>query len=147
MNNKNIFSWIKNGTKVKETKKYGRGIYATEEIKKGEVVAALGGHVFTIEQEKKLPSEISDNGIQIADDLVLGIINKQELEDAIYFNHSCNPCVGIKGQIFLVAMKTINPGDQITFDYAMTLGGNEKYEMECLCGSNKCRKFITNNTK
>jgi hypothetical protein len=145
MKNKNIFSWMNPKLSVRETEKYGKGIYSESVIKKDECVAILGGHIYNIEYEKKLPEKIKDNGIQISDELILGIINESEIEDAIYFNHSCDPNIGIKGQIFLVAMKNINKNKQLYFDYAMTLGGKEKYSMDCLCGSLNCRGKITNN--
>jgi hypothetical protein len=46
----------------------------------------------------------------------------------------------------LVAMKTINGGVEITFDYAMVLHrstGCPPYRMECRCGSPHCRGVIT----
>lgn len=145
MKNKNTFSWINPNLIVKETKDYGKGLFAISNIKKGTLVAALGGHVYPLSEEKNLPKEIRDNGLQINDDLALGIISTKETEDAIYFNHSCDPNIGIKGQVFMIAMRNILKDEQTTFDYAMTLGGGEKYTMQCLCGSKKCRKKITNN--
>lgn len=130
---------------VKTTGKYGGGIFTQSKIKKGALVAVLGGHVYKISEEEKLPEEIRDNGIQITEDLALGIINGKEIEDAIYFNHSCEPNIGIKGQIFMIAMRDILKDEQVTFDYAMTLGGKEKYTMTCLCETKNCRGKITNN--
>jgi len=71
------------------------------------------------------------------------------LEVASYFNHSCNPNAGFKGQIFLVAMRNIRKGEQITFDYGMVLHEiknlDKQYKLKCYCGSKKCRRFITFN--
>lgn len=61
--------------------------------------------------------------------------------------HSCTPNSGFHGQIFLVAMRDISMGEEITFDYAMiiseSVGSDIVFEMECNCGSPKCRKQIT----
>ncbi len=68
------------------------------------------------------------------------------MEDAFFFNHSCEPNAGIKGQIFLVAMRDIEPDEEVTFDYAMCLHrveGLPPYRLECLCSYDNCRKIIT----
>ena len=78
--------------------------------------------------------------------LCLGVKKKSEIEYSCFFNHSCDPNAGINGQIFLVAMRDIEKGEQITFDYAMTLHHTEgvgRYELKCLCGSKNCRGTIT----
>ena len=143
---KNSFSWTNDKLEAKDIKNYGKGVFAVENIKKDEVLAVFGGYVSKISDEEKIPKDFNDNGIQISENLVLGIKNKKELELASYFNHSCNPNAGIKGQIFLVAMKDIGKNDQINFDYAMCLhkaDGAKKFEMRCLCGDKDCRGIIT----
>ena len=64
-----------------------------------------------------------------------------------YVNHSCQPNSGFKGQIFLVAMQAISPGEEITFDYAMALypspASTVVFSMECSCGTSACRGRIT----
>ena len=77
---------------------------------------------------------------------MIGILDKSELEEADYFNHSCSPNAGFKGQIFLVSMRNIEAGEEITFDYAMVLhssSNTDPYKMICKCGAPNCRKIIT----
>ena len=45
--------------------------------------------------------------------------------------------------IKLVAITSIAAGHQITFDYSTTMH-NFDYEMNCACGSNKCRRRVEN---
>lgn len=41
-------------------------------------------------------------------------------------------------------MRTIEPGEEITFDYAMSDSNNFLFgDWECLCGSHNCRGKIT----
>ncbi|MFO1434944.1 MAG: SET domain-containing protein-lysine N-methyltransferase [Gammaproteobacteria bacterium] len=97
-------------------------------------------------EERALPDEINDNGIFVTPDLVIGVKNLSEIEGATYVNHSCDPNAGIKGQIFLVAMRDIAVGEEITFDYAMALHrspGNPPYKFSCECGSSRCRGEVT----
>ena len=59
----------------------------------------------------------------------------------MHLNHSCDPNLGIQGQIVFVALRDIEKDEELTFDYAMT--DDENYEMECNCGSRQCRGTIT----
>jgi len=80
--------------------------------------------------------------LQIADDLYIGPKTKDEVERSfIYFNHSCEPNMGVQGQIVFVAIRDIRPGEEITCDYA-TIETCD-YVISCNCGSKSCRKMIT----
>lgn len=63
-----------------------------------------------------------------------------------YTNHSCDPNLwwSSDGSLTLIASRDIQPGEEITYDY--TTGDILlDYQMECTCGSSRCRKVITNN--
>jgi hypothetical protein len=83
--------------------------------------------------------------MQIEERFVLG--SRRGPEPADYFNHSCDANAGFKGQIFLVAMQGIRRGEEVTFDYAMVVSPSIEseivFEMDCRCGSRRCRKRIT----
>ena len=59
----------------------------------------------------------------------------------IFSNHSCDPNIGVQGQIIFVAMRDIEAGEELTHDWATT--DDDTYEMECNCGARSCRKVIT----
>jgi len=139
-----MFSWMNSKLEVRDTGKYGKGVFATENLQKNDILAMFGGYVMTLDEESLLPENIRDLGHQISDDFVIGINDVADLQSVDYFNHSCNPNAGINGQIFLVAMEDVIPDEQICFDYAMTVGGDEPYSLECLCGSENCRRVISN---
>ena len=67
--------------------------------------------------------------------------NAAEIGDGDYVNHSCEPNAGLRGQIFLVAMRDIIQDEEITFDYAMALSDPD-FRIKCKCGKEKCRKII-----
>jgi uncharacterized protein len=104
---KNTFSWTNPKLKVNETVRYGRGVFAKENIKKDELLVIFGGYAVHLEEFYKLSPKVMHYLSQISDDFVFGIKKSSELEDACYFNHNCNPNAGYKGQIFLVAMRKI----------------------------------------
>ena len=138
------FSWMNPKLEVRRTEKYGKGVFAKENIKKGDMLAVHGGFIITVEKESNLPDKFKDHGVQISEDFVISC--KTYDEDDGYFNHSCNPNAGYKGQIFLVAMKKIIKDEEVTFDYGMVLHKTRNvkpYRMRCLCGSENCRRYIT----
>lgn len=137
------FSWHKEGLRVKKTGHSGWGVYTVRAIRKNTIIARLGGHVMTLEEEKKLPRSMRDICHQIDENFVFGPVNSSKLELTDRFNHSCEPNCGFGGQIFIVAMRNIKAGEQLTFDYAMVLGDKTKYRLRCHCGSKMCRKFVT----
>ena len=59
----------------------------------------------------------------------------------IFSNHSCDPNIGVRGQIIFVAMRDIADGEELTHDWATT--DDDAYEMECRCNAPNCRKIIT----
>lgn len=143
---KNKFYWLNPKLKVKKTNKYGFGTFANENIKKDELLLVLSGYVMRLQDEEKLPKSLNDNGIQVTEDFSICVSKKEELGGINFFNHSCDPNAGVRGQIFLVAMKKIKAGEEVTFDYAMTLcqSRNVKpYHLKCLCGKKICRGTIT----
>lgn len=83
----------------------------------------------------------NDNQIQVGDNLFFYATTGKEVEAADFWNHSCDPNCGISGQLKIVAMRDIEPGEEVTFDYAMS--ESSVYSIECKCGSTNCRKIIT----
>jgi SET domain-containing protein len=137
---------MNSGLKIKSTKRYGEGVFATRNIDKNEMLAIFGGHIMTLEAEEKLPRSIRDLAHQIHDQFVIGIKNPHDKQLVDNFNHSCNPNAGFKGQIFLVAMRKIRKNEEVTFDYAMVLSNtvkNPPYNLNCLCNLKNCRKIIS----
>jgi hypothetical protein len=102
----------------------------------------------TRKEEEALPEEFRDHGVQIAEDFVLTWTEASSTEIDGYFNHSCSPNTGYKGQIMLVAMKQINSDEEVTFDYGMVVFQSrnaKRYRIECQCGAKNCRGIITDN--
>jgi hypothetical protein len=80
--------------------------------------------------------------IQIGEDFFIGPLTEDEREGSMIFsNHSCEPNIGVRGQIVFVAMRDISAGEELTHDWAMT--DDDTYRMDCRCGTLACRKVIT----
>jgi len=126
--------------------KGGFGVFAREPIKKHELLCAWGGIIVPEEGLANLPREVVTHGIQIEEAIYLMPILKdnEHFDTADYINHSCNPNAGLSGQICLIAMRDIEPDEEICFDYAMS-DTTDYDEFECHCGSWNCRHRVTGN--
>jgi uncharacterized protein len=62
------------------------------------------------------------------------------------FNHSCDPNCGFRTLRELYALRTIEPGEEATFDYSLTVPGVSWWKMSCpcRCGAAHCRGVIGN---
>jgi SET domain-containing protein len=120
----------------------GRGLTATAPIAAGELVAIKGGHIVTTAALRSLPERLQNSEIQIADGFHLAAVQEDEYEPVMLFlNHSCEPNVGFAGNIILVAMRDISPGEELTTDYALFDGHDSA--MKCRCGTPSCRGTIS----
>ena len=121
---------------------HGTGLFAVEPIAEGEVVCVKGGYVFDRRRLDSMPDWYRAAEIQIAEDLFIGPLNEEEREGSMLFsNHSCEPNIGVRGQIVFVAMRDIEPGEELTHDWATT--DDDDYTPDCNCGSAGCRKILT----
>ncbi|HEY0003366.1 MAG TPA: SET domain-containing protein-lysine N-methyltransferase [Pyrinomonadaceae bacterium] len=135
-------SYISPKAVVKESLIQGRGLFASEPFKRGEIVCIKGGYIFDRERLREVYASLGPAEIQIAEDLFIGPLDARERDGGMIFsNHSCEPNIGVQGQIVFVAMRQIEAGEELTHDWAMT--DDDSYEMKCLCGTPRCRKVIT----
>lgn len=138
-------SYISPKVKIGKSK-IGKGLFALKKIRKGELIIDYTkgpGKFLPTKEADKLYEKGNDYMIQVDDDLFFVATTKEELEDADFLNHSCNPNCGIQGTLKIIAIRDIEPGEEITFDYAMC--ESSEYEIKCNCGSSNCRKVITGN--
>jgi hypothetical protein len=62
-----------------------------------------------------------------------------------FINHSCDPNAEVAwtGDIAaLLAIRNIESGEEITFDYGSVIPPGDKFTFSCNCGAVKCRKII-----
>lgn len=59
---------------------------------------------------------------------------------AMFINHSCDPnceTEEVRGRVWIRAIRNIEAGEEITYDYCLYDGGED--EAQCNCGARKCR--------
>ena len=120
--------------------KGGCGVFARQPIHKGELVCLWGGRIVAEHELDPNMPDFNQRILQIEEGLFLE--TPEVLEPADCFNHSCDPNLGFTGQLGLVAMRDIEAGEELNFDYAMC-DGTPYDEFECHCGSSNCRGRVT----
>ncbi|MEM7173453.1 MAG: SET domain-containing protein-lysine N-methyltransferase, partial [Pseudomonadota bacterium] len=135
-------TWFSPKVEKRQSGIEGRGLFAVAPIESGELVVMKGGHVFDLARRDVLFETLGPAEIQIDDDLFIGPVRAEEREGAMmHLNHSCDPNVGIQGQIAFHAMRPIEAGEELCFDYAT--GDDEDWSMDCQCGAACCRGVVT----
>lgn len=120
----------------------GKAVFARELIEPGEVVAVWSGRLVSADELDELSEDIRRHTVQVEEALYLASLTADEAPD--YINHSCEPNSGLDGQITIIAMQAIHPGDEVTIDYAMC-DGSPYDEFDCACGSSQCRGRVSGN--
>jgi hypothetical protein len=116
-----------------------RGVFACEYIPKDAIIGVNGGRI--VDNIDGIPDQIK-YGVLIDIGVYLMPSNYNLMEDSWFINHSCDPNVeGIGGRLS-IAKQEIEPGDELTVDYAPLVAGEENWFMNCNCGSHTCRKVI-----
>ena len=118
----------------------GKAVYARDVIEPGELVAVWTGRIVSTEELDELPEDTRGHTVQVEEPLYLASHGPDEGPD--FINHSCEPNAGLDGQVAIVAMHRIQPGDEVTIDYAMC-DGSPYDEFDCGCGSAICRGRVT----
>lgn len=116
------------------------GVFAREAIEPGHLLALWCGRIVAETSLGDLPEILRSRSVQVEEGFYL--VPEVDGEPADFINHSCNPNAGLQGQIALVALRAIEPGEEICYDYAMT-DGSPYDEFECRCGEAACRHHIT----
>lgn len=135
-------SYLSPSAAVQAHPAWGLGTVAVQRIPAGSVVAAFGGRVAVRDEIDRLPTDRQARSMQVDDRLYLEAAERPE--DADRVTHSCEPNCGMRGSNVLVAMRDIEPGDWLTFDYG-TCDGSDYHEFECVCGASTCRGKVTGN--
>ena len=134
------YNWLTPKAQMRVTPGKGSGSSAISKISKGEIVASFGGNVINQSELTNYSADRVSRSLQLNRDtyLLSGVV--PEAGDMI--NHSCEPNCGIAGTSSVKALREIEVGEELTFDYAMS--DSSKYdEFNCACGKDKCREKIT----
>lgn len=139
---------------VKRSGIQGQGAFAIRRIRKGQRIIEYTGKRISQEEVDAMydDSEMDrHHTFLFSVDENTTIDASREGNEARFINHSCDPnceAVDEDGHIFIEAIKNIQPGVELTYDYNFEL--DEPYTKElrdfyvCHCGAKSCRGTILN---
>lgn len=130
----------------------GKGIVAARRIRKNQRLIEYLGEIITNEEADK---RYDDEGMSRHHTFLFTLDDKRVIDGsrngnvARYINHSCQPnCEAVEedGGIWIYAFRNIQPGAELTYDYAFehvgVLTEKDRAMYPCRCGSPKCRGTI-----
>jgi uncharacterized protein len=117
----------------------GLGLFATEPIEKGRLIAEYTGRMLTTEQAEKCEAKNAKYLYEINSRWTIDGKARRNL--ARYANHSCRPNAESDTtrdrRVIIRAIKNIKPGDEITYDY-----GEDYFDVYLKPIGCKCLKCI-----
>ena len=131
--------------KIRKSKIDKNGLYAKCNIKKGTRIIEYKGKLVTVKKSEIDPKFDNNKAIYL-----FGVNNRYDLygdyrfNTARLINHSCEPNCEVFGEglkIWVFAMKNINKGEELSYDYGFSFDSNYK-NYPCNCGSKKCVGYI-----
>ncbi len=141
-----IHSLLSPKCRVNHSQINGQGVFATDSFIEGEIVAVWGGKIYTSKEVETIATifpRFETHTVTLAPGFYLGSENLFEFDDTELFNHSCEPNTGVRGQVVLVARRSIAKDEELTFDYDTTEVSAVPFH--CKCGASNCRKIIDGN--
>jgi SET domain-containing protein len=131
---------------------HGRGAFATQLIPAGtRIIEYKGERISSEEADRRYPDDPSRPHhtflFAIDDEVVVDAAFKGNA--ARFINHSCDPnCDAVieDGRIFIEAVRDIQPGEELAYDYNFILPERHtpalKRRFPCYCGAPGCRGTI-----
>ena len=118
---------------VKTSRQHGKGVFASKPIRKGETIITFSGP-----RVHRTQLDSNDYHLQIAEDYYLGASGRED----DYVNHSCAPNSGFQGGLTLVALRDVETGEEITWDYSTAIDEEDFLGFPCRCGAPICRGAV-----
>ena len=136
---------------VRQSSIHNKGVFAARDIGAGERIIEYKGEKITKAESNRRGTDLFEKASKTGDAAVyLFILNKRhdidgnfEWNTARLINHSCDPnCEAqiARGRIWIVALRPIAAGDELTFNYGFDLESWQDHP--CRCGSPKCVGYI-----
>lgn len=133
---------------------HGRCVFAGEDIKKGKrVIEYVGERISKSVAEKRIEAidEKAERTGKVATYYIFELNKKHDIDGDVsynrakYINHSCDPnCESdvIRGKIWVLAIKDIKKGEELTYDYAFEFDKDNLKDTPCHCGAKNCVGYI-----
>ncbi len=125
------------GLMIRSSSIHAAGCYTTSPITKGSKVVEYTGLRIS---KQEADAQFQDSKITYLFGLGKGAEVINGFGVAMYINHSCDPnceTEELKGRVWVMALRDIAPGEELTYDYNLYDGDED--EAVCYCGARSCR--------
>ncbi len=137
---------------VRRSRVHGRGVFATRDIRKGEVIGEyLGERISHAEANWRYRDrDAQDNHTFLFTVSSRTVIDAtRQGNDTRFINHRCDPnCEPQirRSRVFIVATRLIRAGDELGFEYNIGREDDDPPNVDeiyaCRCGARRCRGTI-----
>jgi hypothetical protein len=117
---------------------HGTGVFSSAHVSPGEVVLKIDDSRVVTDADPLDPAR--DEFEHHCDYLAGGKVVLMRPPER-FINHACDPNTYIRtiaGDRYVVALRAIRPGEEITYDYCINGDGDTAWD--CACGSPACRR-------
>jgi SET domain-containing protein len=130
--------------RVRRSKIHGRGVFAARRIRKGtRIIEYIGERVSHAEADRRYEDRPEDDNHTF-----LFIVDARTVIDAgvggnaaRYINHACAPnCETVieKGRVFIQALRTIQPSEELSYDYQIKREPGDPPDIDEIFATNGC---------
>jgi hypothetical protein len=136
-----VFEFFRKMIVIRTSQIHGRGGFAGQDIPAGTRIVEYTGE--KIDKSESIERCSKGNACIFYLDTEHDLDGNVEENQARFLNHSCDPnceARSIEGHIWIVAMRGIQAGEELTYDYGYDLEDYRNYP--CHCGARQCRGFI-----
>ncbi len=117
--------------------KAGKGLFTTINIPAKSPIIEITGPIAVDKESNR------DSYIQVGPNTFIG--QSGDVDD--YINHSCDPNCKLHivgNRAILYSLYIVPAGNELNIDYSITsTATSDEWQMECKCGSIKCRKIVS----
>jgi uncharacterized protein len=134
---------------VRHSPVHGFGVFAARRIRKGTTIIEYRGERVS---HKTADARYEDKDPRDNHTFLFTVDAKTVIDagvngnEARYINHGCDPnceSTTINGRIFIEAIRTIRPGEELSYDYQIQRDGDDPPNVDvvyaCRCGAKSCR--------
>lgn len=142
---------------VRHSRVHGYGVFALRRIRKGTtIIEYLGDRVTHSQADARYADKDPVDGHTFlftvdAKTVIDAGVNGNE---ARFVNHGCDPncqTVDIGKRIFIEALRTIRPGEELAYDYRIQRDADDPADVDdifaCRCGAGHCRGSMLESRK
>jgi SET domain-containing protein len=129
---------------LKQTKNKGAGVFANRDFQKDEFLCQFNSDkIYTREDAPGDFNAPLNYYLQIGANTYIKPASISLFSIAYFVNHGCDPNGGLRinKEADLYAIKNIQKGEEVIFDYSTTMY-NDKWTMKCCCESENCRGLV-----